>query len=88
MKAELTGKKFLPITRFTVKRLSGRAERGRERFVVGSWRRAGVRVTMFDCTEEVGFERILRGSDRGRTAAAAIAAAVIVFCNMNLIVTS
>lgn len=74
------------MARFTVKRLSGMVEKGREKFVVGSWRKDGVRVTTLDCAEEMGFERSWRGSDGGTTAALAIAAAVSIVCSMDLIV--
>ncbi len=87
MSAEGTGRKVLSVERAISKRSSGKIEDGRERFVAGVWRKAGVRVTTTGWEETVEFETRSRESEGGRKAAEAIVAAKSAIPNMTLIVT-
>ena len=84
MSAESTGRKVSRKEMPTLNPLSGWDEKGRERFVVGGWKRDGERVARLGCDRGVGFERILSG---GRTAAEAIVAVVSTFWTTDFIVT-
>ena len=79
MSAESTGKRGAPNARLILKRLSGRAENGKESIELGASSRDGVSVKSLGGDERVGCGTRLSGSASGVTAAEAVMAAVTIF---------
>ena len=72
MRVELIGRRGAPTAKLIVKRLSGKFEKDREIFELGSSSREDARVGTLDCDEKVGFGRTPSGSAGTRTAAEAV----------------